>query len=76
MSLKVHLAKRVQGAETQIHVTPEQRYQMIAEAAYYLAERRNFQLGDPVQDWLQAEAEIDRRLAGNRLGLLSLSDSK
>jgi hypothetical protein len=36
---------------------------MIAEAAYYRALQRNFQGGDPVQDWLMAEHEIDQRLA-------------
>jgi hypothetical protein len=35
---------------------------MIAEAAYFLAERRGFQGGDPLQDWLEAEAAIDRIL--------------
>jgi hypothetical protein len=45
-------------------VTAEQREQMIAEAAYYIAEQRNFQGGDPGQDWLQAEADIDRSLHG------------
>ena len=43
-------------------VTPEQRYQMIAEAAYFHAERRHFLGGDPAQDWQEAEAEIDRIL--------------
>lgn len=42
-------------------VSPEQRYHMIAEAAYFHAERRGFS-GDPAQDWLDAEAEIDRIL--------------
>ena len=45
-------------------ITPEQREHMIAEAAYYIAAHRNFQGGDPGQDWLQAEAEIDRSLHG------------
>jgi len=35
---------------------------MIAEAAYYLAEKRGFVGGDMAADWLQAEAEIDRKL--------------
>ena len=39
---------------------------MIAEAAYYRAEARGFREGDPVQDWLAAEAEIDARLPGRR----------
>jgi ABC-type transporter Mla subunit MlaD len=37
---------------------------MIAEAAYFRAEHRGFQGGDPLDDWLQAEAEIDRMAAG------------
>jgi Protein of unknown function (DUF2934) len=35
---------------------------MIAEAAYYRAERRRFVGGDAVRDWCEAEAEIDARL--------------
>lgn len=37
----------------------EQRWQMVAEAAYFIAEHRGFSGGDPVQDWLAAESEID-----------------
>lgn len=44
---------------------PEQRYFMISEAAYYRAECRGFQGGDPVADWLGAEAEIEAMLRGN-----------
>ncbi len=43
-------------------VTPEERYRMIAEAAYYIAERCGFTGGDVAADWLAAEAEIDRIL--------------
>jgi hypothetical protein len=35
---------------------------MIAEAAYFRAERRGFDGGDPVRDWAEAEAEVDARL--------------
>ena len=49
-------------------VTAEQRRRMIAEAAYFLAQRRGFQGGNPVEDWLAAEAEVARALA-------SLADS-
>lgn len=38
------------------------RQRMIAEAAYYRALQRNFDGGDPLTDWLEAEKEIDRRL--------------
>ncbi len=37
----------------------EDRQQMIATAAYYLAERRGFNGGDEIQDWLEAESELD-----------------
>lgn len=36
------------------------RSQMIAEAAYYLAEQRGFSEGDPVRDWLDAEVLVDQ----------------
>jgi hypothetical protein len=35
---------------------------MIAEAAYFRAERRGFNGGDTVRDWCEAEAEIDAQL--------------
>jgi hypothetical protein len=34
------------------------RQRMIAEAAYYIAERRGFAPGNELDDWLAAEAEI------------------
>lgn len=40
----------------------EQRWRMIAEEAYLRAERRGFANGDPVDDWLAAEREVDERL--------------
>ena len=47
---------------SQHKVTSSQRQQMIAEAAYFKAERRRFDNGDAVRDWYEAEAEIDARL--------------
>lgn len=38
---------------------PDEREYMIAEAAYYRAERRAFLPGNEMEDWLQAETEID-----------------
>lgn len=46
----------------------EQRRNYIEVAAYYIAARRDFAPGDPMQDWVEAEAEIDRLLAAGRLG--------
>lgn len=39
-----------------------ERCRLIAEAAYLRAERRGFSGGDPQQDWLEAEAEVDQIL--------------
>lgn len=38
---------------------------MITVAAYYLAEQRGFTGGDPLADWLAAEARIDAMLGGS-----------
>jgi len=46
---------------TRRRVSPEERYRMIQEAAYYRAEREGFN-GDPWKCWLVAEAEIDAQL--------------
>ena len=43
-------------------VTDDLRRAMIAEAAYFHAERRGFAPGGEVQDWLSAEAEVDALL--------------
>ena len=40
-------------------ITPEQRYRMICDAAYFRAECRGFIGGNPAEDWTAAEAEID-----------------
>ena len=36
---------------------------MIADAAYRRAQARGFRDGSPQQDWFDAEAEVDARLA-------------
>jgi len=43
-------------------IDPDTRYALIAETAYYRAERRGFIPGSEVQDWLEAEAEIEAML--------------
>ena len=42
--------------------SPEQRYKMIEEAAYYIAERHGFS-GDSAYFWSLAEAEINTTLS-------------
>lgn len=41
-------------------VTPGERHQMIAVAAYFRAESRGFAPGGEQRDWYQAELEIDK----------------
>ncbi len=43
-------------------VASEERQQLIAEAAYFRAERRNFVPGYELEDWLEAETEVDMKL--------------
>lgn len=42
---------------------PEVRRDIIAQAAYFRAERRGFEPGQELDDWLAAEAEVDAALA-------------
>ena len=37
---------------------------MIAEAAYYLAEKRGFAPGRELEDWSEAESRIDQHTTG------------
>jgi len=47
-----------------VFVTSEaERRKMIADAAYFRAQSRDFESGHEVEDWLEAEAEVDRKLA-------------
>jgi hypothetical protein len=43
-------------------LSPEQRRCYVEVAAYYMAERRGFNGGSEMEDWVAAEAEIDRLL--------------
>jgi hypothetical protein len=43
-------------------IDPERRRTLIAEIAYYRAERRGFEPGHENEDWLSAEAEVDTAL--------------
>lgn len=43
-------------------VGPEQRAALIAEAAFFRAEKRGFAPGHEVEDWLAAESEVDAKL--------------
>ena len=42
------------------------REQVIAEAAYFRAERRNYEPGDELPDWLQAETDMEGLLGSGQ----------
>jgi hypothetical protein len=43
-------------------IDPQVRHRMISEEAYRLYARRGYVEGFELEDWLQAEAEVDRQL--------------
>jgi hypothetical protein len=50
---------------------PEIRHDIVAQAAYFRAQRRGFEPGQELDDWLAAEAEVDAMLA---VGLPAATD--
>lgn len=56
-----HTATNKGGPDDPPPVSRDDRHRQIAEAAYYRALARGFTPGHEQEDWLRAEAEIDRR---------------
>jgi len=54
---------RTKSSDAPALVSSERRRSMIAEHAYLRAERRGFNAGDPVADWLDSEREVDALLS-------------
>lgn len=50
------------GRSAPAHIDPGELYNLVAVAAYYRAEKRGFVPGEELQDWLEAEAEIEQQL--------------
>jgi DUF2934 family protein len=48
--------------EAEKRVSTQAREQMIALAAYYRAQSRDFDPGHELEDWLEAEAEVNAQL--------------
>jgi Protein of unknown function (DUF2934) len=49
-------------ALTSVSLSAEDIYRLIQEAAFFKAEARNFAPGVELQDWLEAENEVKKRL--------------
>ncbi len=59
-AVKKAAPKKAAPTNTKIKVTHEQRYKMICEAAYYISLEKTYETVHPTEDWLQAEAAIDK----------------
>ena len=55
------------SGNAQAEVSPEELRKLISEAAYFRAKQRGFAPGYEHEDWIQAEAEVMRRI-GSRQG--------
>lgn len=61
-------AKRTPNAVSHSNPQPsaEEVRKLVSEAAYYRAKQRGFAPGHELEDWVQAEAEVLRRLNSPR----------
>nr|VFJ55387.1 MAG: phasin family protein [Candidatus Kentron sp. DK] len=56
-------------------ISPMDRWKMVAEAAYYRAQKRGFIGGNPMDDWTKAEREIDAKYAVDYRKIMVALDS-
>ena len=59
-AVKKAAAKKSSVSNAKIKVTHDQHYKMICEAAYYISLDRTHETVNPTEDWLQAEAAINK----------------
>lgn len=58
--------KKVQPQETaNIQISKDELRKLVSEAAYYRAKQRGFTPGHEEDDWIQAEAEVLRRIGAD-----------
>jgi len=55
--------KKANPKSQDVAVSPVHRVEMIATAAYYIAERHGFQPDRAHEDWYEAEQQIDTELS-------------
>ena len=61
-----HTSKVHHKSSTQLNISPEERWRMIAITAYHKAEARGFTPGGEAQDWFEAEKEVDALLQSKK----------
>lgn len=49
------------------YISNEERYKMVAEAAYHLSEKQNFHPGRDMDNWLIAELQIEAQMKKNNI---------
>lgn len=64
--LPEQLAEAKEQAATPEQIDPDVRHTMISQRAYFIAQARGFSGDYSMDDWLQAEAEIDANFFGNQ----------
>ena len=55
-------ARTPHSGDARVDLSPEELRKLISEAAYYRAKQRGFTPGHELEDWVQAEQEVMRRL--------------
>jgi len=55
-------------------ISPAERWLLIRKNAYLRAQKRGFMGGNPFEDWVNAEQEIDSKYATDHGGMISLAD--
>jgi hypothetical protein len=60
--LSKQMTKNRKQEKKAAEISPQQRIDMIAEAAYFIAEKHGFDPQRVTQDWEQAEKQIDEML--------------
>ena len=54
------------GGNARADLSPDEVRKLVSEAAYYRAKQRGFKPGHEEEDWIQAEAEVLRRIGAAR----------
>ena len=57
-----HTSKVHRASDTQLNISSEERWRLIAITAYHKAEARGFTPGNEARDWFEAEKEVDALL--------------
>jgi len=53
------------SSNARAEVSPDELRKLVSEAAYYRAKQRGFTPGHEMEDWIQAEAEVLRRIGAD-----------